>query len=165
MLSDAADGRSISGLSCGFVSVIGGGSAMRALGWTGSVEPDGSGTWGMLSVKIPTSGVVLRAMGGPTCRTHIATTCLATSGTCRIAVFASNSSCATSATGWWVRGLHQARCRYGLCVFDYQVTSHHAHLVYRDRGKGEIAASMQLLEGCLGHNKPPTGTSRRGLLL
>ena len=50
----------------------------------------------------------------------------------------------------WVGWLYEARRRYGLCVLDYTVTSNHVHLIVRDRGAGEIAASMQLLEGCLG---------------
>lgn len=50
----------------------------------------------------------------------------------------------------WVGWLYEARSRYGLCVLDYTVTSNHVHLVVRDGGAGEIAASMQLLEGCLG---------------
>jgi putative transposase len=48
----------------------------------------------------------------------------------------------------WRRWLYEARCRYGLCVFDYTATSNHIHLLVRDQGRGEIAASMQLLEGC-----------------
>jgi len=50
----------------------------------------------------------------------------------------------------WIRWLYAARVRYGLCVLDYVVTSNHVHLVVRDRGRGEVAASMQLLEGCTG---------------
>jgi putative transposase len=50
----------------------------------------------------------------------------------------------------WVGWLYEARRRHGLCVLDYMVTSNHVHLIVRDRGEGEIAASMQLLEGCLG---------------
>jgi len=46
--------------------------------------------------------------------------------------------------------LYEARVRHGLCVLDYIVTSNHVHLVVRDRGEGEVAASMQLLEGCMG---------------
>jgi putative transposase len=50
----------------------------------------------------------------------------------------------------WTRWLYEARVRYGLCVLNYIVTSNHVHLVVRDRGQGEVAASMQLLEGCTG---------------
>jgi putative transposase len=35
-------------------------------------------------------------------------------------------------------------------VLDYTVTSNHVHLIVRDRDRGEIAASMQLIEGCTG---------------
>ncbi len=34
-------------------------------------------------------------------------------------------------------------------MLNYQVTSNHVHLVVRDRDQGEIADSMQLLEGCV----------------
>ena len=50
----------------------------------------------------------------------------------------------------WRRWLYEARVRHGLCVLDYTVTSNHVHLVVRDQGRGEVAASMQLLEGCTG---------------
>jgi putative transposase len=50
----------------------------------------------------------------------------------------------------WSRWLYEARVRHGLCVLDYIVTSNHVHLVVRDQGRGEVAASMQLLEGCTG---------------
>ena len=43
--------------------------------------------------------------------------------------------------------LFEARKRYGLCVLDYIVTSNHIHLLVQDRGKGEIAQSMQLIAG------------------
>jgi putative transposase len=33
-------------------------------------------------------------------------------------------------------------------VLHYTATSNHVHLLVRDRGQGEIAASMQLIEGC-----------------
>ncbi len=45
------------------------------------------------------------------------------------------------------RGLYwlsEARCRFGLCVLDYTVTSNHIHLLVRDQGRGEIARGMQL---------------------
>jgi putative transposase len=50
----------------------------------------------------------------------------------------------------WTKWLYAARVRHGLCVLDYVVTSNHVHLVVRDRGRGEVAASLQLLEGCTG---------------
>jgi putative transposase len=50
----------------------------------------------------------------------------------------------------WSRWLYEARVRHGLCVLDYIVTSNHVHLVVRDQGRGEVAASVQLLEGCTG---------------
>ena len=49
----------------------------------------------------------------------------------------------------WLRWLYEARRRHGLCVFNYTVTSNHLHLIVRDQGHGEGAASMQLLEGCM----------------
>ena len=48
----------------------------------------------------------------------------------------------------WRQWLYDARRRYGLCVLNYTATANHIHLLVRDRGRGEIAASMQLLEGC-----------------
>lgn len=50
----------------------------------------------------------------------------------------------------WLRWLYAARVRYGLCVLDYNVTRNHVHLLVRDDGRGEVAASMRLLEGCSG---------------
>ena len=47
----------------------------------------------------------------------------------------------------WTRWLYAARKRYGLCVLDYAVTSNHIHLLVRDRGRGEIARSLQLVAG------------------
>jgi putative transposase len=47
----------------------------------------------------------------------------------------------------WRRWLYEARIRYGLCVLGYHATSNHIHLLVRDQGRGEIAASMQLIEG------------------
>jgi len=47
----------------------------------------------------------------------------------------------------WRRWLYEARIRYRLCVLDYATTSNHIHLLVRDQGRGEIAASMQLIEG------------------
>jgi putative transposase len=49
----------------------------------------------------------------------------------------------------WIRWLYEARKRFGLCALGYQVTHNHIHLVVRDRGHGEIANSMQLVEGCV----------------
>lgn len=47
----------------------------------------------------------------------------------------------------WIRWLFEARKRYGLQVLDYIVTSNHIHLLVRDDGRDEIAASMQLIAG------------------
>jgi putative transposase len=47
----------------------------------------------------------------------------------------------------WRYWLFQARKRYGLCVLSYIVTSNHIHLLVLDRGKDEIARSMQLIAG------------------
>lgn len=47
----------------------------------------------------------------------------------------------------WRFWLFQARKRYGLSVLNYMVTSNHVHLLVRDRGRGEIARSMQLVSG------------------
>ena len=52
----------------------------------------------------------------------------------------------------WVGWLYEARRRFGLCVLDYQVTSNHVHLLVRDRGRDEIAASMQLIAGRTGQS-------------
>jgi len=48
----------------------------------------------------------------------------------------------------WRTRLFEAKRRFGLCVLNYTATSNHIHLVVRDRDRGEIAASMQYLEGC-----------------
>ena len=45
----------------------------------------------------------------------------------------------------WRHWLFQARKRFGLCVLDYIATSNHVHLLVKDRGRGEIARSMQLI--------------------
>jgi putative transposase len=50
----------------------------------------------------------------------------------------------------WLHWLFQARKRFGLCVLNYIVTSNHIHLLVRDRGRGEIARSMQLIAGRTG---------------
>ncbi len=46
-----------------------------------------------------------------------------------------------------MRWPYVARQRYSLCVLDYAVTSNHVHLLVRDRGRGEIARSLQLVAG------------------
>ena len=43
--------------------------------------------------------------------------------------------------------LFEAKKRYGLCVLNYIVTSNHIHLLVMDRGRGDIAQSMQLIAG------------------
>lgn len=48
----------------------------------------------------------------------------------------------------WRNRLFEAKQRFNLCVLNYTVTSNHVHLIVRDRDQGEIAASMQYLEGC-----------------
>ena len=50
----------------------------------------------------------------------------------------------------WRHWLFEARKRFGLRVLNYIVTSNHVHLLVRDRGKGEIARSMQLIAGRTG---------------
>ncbi|MES0328000.1 MAG: transposase [Gammaproteobacteria bacterium] len=47
----------------------------------------------------------------------------------------------------WRYWLFEAKKRFGLCVFNYVVTSNHIHLLVRDCGNGEIAKSMQLIAG------------------
>lgn len=47
----------------------------------------------------------------------------------------------------WIHWLWVARRRYGLSVLNFIVTSNHVHLLVRDRGRGEIMASMQLIAG------------------
>jgi putative transposase len=47
----------------------------------------------------------------------------------------------------WRVWLFEAKKRYGLCVLNYVATSNHIHLLVRDRGRGEIAPSMQLIAG------------------
>lgn len=47
----------------------------------------------------------------------------------------------------WQYWLFEARKRYDLCVLNYIVTSNHIHLLVLDRGRGEIARSMQLIAG------------------
>jgi putative transposase len=48
--------------------------------------------------------------------------------------------------------LYEARKRFGLCVLNYQVTCNHAHLLVLDRGRDEIAPSMQLIAGRSGQD-------------
>ncbi len=52
----------------------------------------------------------------------------------------------------WVGWLYEARKRFGLCVLDYQVTSNHVHLLVLDRGREEIATSLQLIAGRTGQS-------------
>ena len=47
----------------------------------------------------------------------------------------------------YLQWLFEAKKRFGLCVFNYMVTSNHIHLLVRDTGQGEIAQSMQLVAG------------------
>ena len=60
----------------------------------------------------------------------------------------------------WVQWLFEARKRFDLYVLNYQVTGNHIHLVVRDRDQGEIADSMQLLEGSTA-GAVRAGSSRR----
>jgi putative transposase len=50
----------------------------------------------------------------------------------------------------WLHWLFEAKRRYGLSVLNYVVTSNHIHLLVQDRGKGEIAKSLQLVAGRTG---------------
>ena len=47
----------------------------------------------------------------------------------------------------WQHWLFQAKKRFRLCVLNYIVTRNHVHLLVYDDGRGEIAASMQLVSG------------------
>ena len=47
----------------------------------------------------------------------------------------------------WRYWLFEAKKRYGLCVLNFIITSNHIHLLVVDRGRGEIARSMQLIAG------------------
>jgi putative transposase len=47
----------------------------------------------------------------------------------------------------WRRWLFEAKKRYGLCVLNYIITSNHVHILVLDKGRGEIAKSMQLIAG------------------
>lgn len=51
----------------------------------------------------------------------------------------------------WRHWLFEARRRYGLCVLNYIATSNHVHLLVADRGKQEVASSMQLIAGQTAH--------------
>ena len=51
----------------------------------------------------------------------------------------------------WMDWLFEAKKRYGLCVWNYMVTSNHIHLLVVDNGKrNTIANSMQLIAGRTG---------------
>jgi len=45
------------------------------------------------------------------------------------------------------RWLFEAKQRFGLCVFNFVVTSNHIHLLVKDSGEGVIARSVQLAAG------------------
>ncbi len=47
----------------------------------------------------------------------------------------------------WLYRLYEAKKRYKLTVLNYIVTSNHIHLLVQDKGKNEIASSMQLIVG------------------
>ncbi len=47
----------------------------------------------------------------------------------------------------YLRWLFEAKKRFGLCVFDYMVTSNHIHLLVKDTAEDVIAKSMQLVAG------------------
>ena len=47
----------------------------------------------------------------------------------------------------WRYWLFEAKKRYGLSVLNFIITSNHIHLLVVDRGRGEIARSMQLIAG------------------
>ena len=47
----------------------------------------------------------------------------------------------------WRYWLFEAKKRYGLSVLNFIITSNHIHLLVLDRGRGEIARSMQLIAG------------------
>jgi putative transposase len=47
----------------------------------------------------------------------------------------------------WIGWLYEARCRYGLSVLNYAVTSNHIHLLVRDTDEAVIPASLQLIAG------------------
>ena len=43
--------------------------------------------------------------------------------------------------------MFEAKRRFGLRILNYIVTSNHIHLLVQDRGRDEIAHSMQLIAG------------------
>ena len=47
----------------------------------------------------------------------------------------------------WRYWLFEAKKRYGLNVLNFIITSNHIHLLVSDRGRGDIATSMQLIAG------------------
>lgn len=47
----------------------------------------------------------------------------------------------------WRHWLFEARRRYRVCVLNYVVTCNHVHLLVRDRGLGELPATMRLVAG------------------
>ena len=47
----------------------------------------------------------------------------------------------------WRYWLFEAKKRYGLSVLNFIITSNHIHLLVSDRGRGDIATSMQLIAG------------------
>ena len=47
----------------------------------------------------------------------------------------------------YLRWLFEAKKRFGLCVFNYMVTSNHIHLLVKDTGVDVIPQSMQLIAG------------------
>ncbi len=47
----------------------------------------------------------------------------------------------------WRYWLFEAKKRYGLSIINFIITSNHIHLLVVDRGRGEIARSMQLIAG------------------
>ena len=47
----------------------------------------------------------------------------------------------------YLRWLLEAKKRFGLCLFNYVVTSNHIHLLVKDTGEEVVAQSMQLVAG------------------
>jgi len=47
----------------------------------------------------------------------------------------------------WLYWLYQARCKYGLSVLNYIVTSNHIHMLVHDQGDDAISPAMQLISG------------------
>jgi REP element-mobilizing transposase RayT len=50
----------------------------------------------------------------------------------------------------YIRWLHEARKRHGLCILDYMITSNHVHLLIKDTGEDIISRAMQLAAGSTG---------------